>query len=272
MSSALVSFPNDSLPPEYIYESRDALVKSINEWAATRGYAFVTGRSHKEKTGRLTITYTCDRACKPPDASKDRQRKTTTRGTSCQFSVLAKQSLDKSTWTLKHRPDIRFSSHNHNPSPHPSAHPVHRVLSGDDKSKIASLSNAGVAPKDIRTYIRQNFDTPVTQQDIYNRIADIRRDAYEGQSTIHALVNHLDDDGFWSRIQFDPHGRVTAVLFAHPESIAHLQAYPDVLLLDCTYKTNKYGMPLLDIIGVDACQRSFGPGISGWSAWYFPRR
>ncbi|KAK1837369.1 mutator-like element, partial [Colletotrichum chrysophilum] len=29
------------------------------------------------------------------------------------------------------------------------------------------------------------------------------------------------------------------------------------MLLDCTYKTNKYGMPLLDIVGVDACQRSF---------------
>jgi hypothetical protein len=39
--------------------------------------------------------------------------------------------------------------------------------------------------------------------------------------------------------------------------LAYLQAYPDLLFLDCTYKTNKYGMPLLDIIGVDACQRSF---------------
>ena len=29
------------------------------------------------------------------------------------------------------------------------------------------------------------------------------------------------------------------------------------MLLDCTYKTNKYKMPLLDIVGVDACQRSF---------------
>ncbi|KAL9564051.1 hypothetical protein ACKAV7_011825 [Fusarium commune] len=55
----------------------------------------------------------------------------------------------------------------------------------------------------------------------------------------------------------DAADRVTAVLFAHPESLAYLQAYPDLLFLDCTYKTNKYGMPLLDMIGVDACQRSF---------------
>jgi hypothetical protein len=46
-------------------------------------------------------------------------------------------------------------------------------------------------------------------------------------------------------------------LFAHPESLAYLKSYPDILILDCTYKTNKYKIPLLDIVGIDACQRSF---------------
>lgn len=78
-----------------------------------------------------------------------------------------------------------------------------------------------------------------------------------GQSSIHALANHLDEEGFWNRMRFDASGRVTAVLFAHPGSLQYLQSYPDVLLLDCTYKTNKYGMPLLDMTGVAACQRSF---------------
>ena len=96
----------------------------------------------------------------------------------------------------------------------------------------------------------------MTQQDIYNRIADSKRQLCEGQSTLHVLANQLSADGFWSRIQLDLDNRVTAVLFAHPDSLAYLKAYPDLLLLDCTYKTNKYGMPLLNIIG-DACQRSF---------------
>jgi hypothetical protein len=55
----------------------------------------------------------------------------------------------------------------------------------------------------------------------------------------------------------DSDDHITAVLFAHPDSLDYLQSYPDTLLLDCTYKTNKYKMPLLEIIGVDACQRSF---------------
>ena len=54
-------------------------------------------------------------------------------------------------------------------------------------------------------------------------------------------------------MQFARDGRVTAVFFGHLDSLAYLQAYLDTLLLDCTYKTNKYGMPLLDMDGVDAC-------------------
>jgi hypothetical protein len=232
-------FPDNCLPPEGEYESRDAVCKAINAWAAPRGYAFINGRSTKEETGRHTITYLCDRRSKPPNALKERQRKTTTRGTGCEFSVLAKESLDKRTWTLRHRSDQRFSSHNHEPSQHPSSHPVHRVLSGEHMSQLTSLLNAGIAPKDIRTYIRQNTTSIATQQDIYNRIADARRDICEGQSTINALANQLDREGLWNRMQLGPDNRVTAVLFAHPNSLAYLQAYPDTLILDCRLSIHK---------------------------------
>ena len=249
-------FPDDCLPPEGEYESRDALIKAINIWASTRGYAFITGRSTKEKTNRRTITYACDRFYHPPKSSTERQRKSTTRATSCQFSVLAKET-QHGAWVLRHRPDKKFAVHNHEPSPHPSAHPAHRTLLKEDMAKLTSLSNAGIPAKNIRTYIRENTDSITTQQDIYNCITDVRRDTCEGQSSIHALADQLYKEGFWSQFQTGPDGRVMAILFAHLKSVGYLQAYPDILILDCTYKTNKYRMLLLDIIGVDACQRSF---------------
>lgn len=96
-----------------------------------------------------------------------------------------------------------------------------------------------------------------TRSDIYNYISKLKEDVHEGQSSIHALINKLDREGFWSRVQVDENQQVTAILFAHPGSLRYLQDYFDLLLLDCTYKTNKYQMPLLDMIGVDACQQSF---------------
>ncbi|KAF4336982.1 transposase [Fusarium beomiforme] len=256
-SQSPTPFPDDCLPPEGEYESREALFEAINTWAATRCYAFITGSSTKEKTDRRTITYMCDRRRNHTIVSRERQRKTTTRTTGCEFSVLAKENNDRSTWTLRHRSNSRFSLHNHEPSQDTTAHPVLRTMSKEHLSQLTGLANAGIAPKEIRTYMRQNTDTIATQQDIYNRIADARREVCQGQSSINALADQLFREGFWSQFQPGPDGRVKAVLFAHPDSVAYLQAYPDVLILDCTYKTNKYGMPLLDLIGVDSCQRSF---------------
>lgn len=185
------------LPPQQNYDSKEALFISINTWAMARGYAFISRRSTKEKNGKHTITYACDRSCLPPTNKdeKHRQRKTTSRGTGCPFSVIGKEAFDGS-WTLKHRPSQEFSLHNHEPSHHPSAHPVHRQLSGDT-SHLESLSKAGIAPKEIQTLMRQGGSL-ATRQDIYNQIADVRRDAYQGQSSIHALANQLDSEGFWS--------------------------------------------------------------------------
>ncbi|EXK23262.1 hypothetical protein FOMG_19959 [Fusarium oxysporum f. sp. melonis 26406] len=106
-SQISATFPRDCLPPEGEFESREALFEAINAWAATRGYGFITGRSTKEKTGRRTITYMCDRRRNHPIVSRERQRKTTTRTTGCQFSVLAKESRDKT----KTPPPTRYLEH-----------------------------------------------------------------------------------------------------------------------------------------------------------------
>jgi hypothetical protein len=189
-------FPDDILPPEGIYDSRESLLTAINSWAKPRGYAFTTGKSMKTPNGRVRVIFACDRNKQPPSAFTERKRRTYTQGTGCKFSVLAKQSLDGASWALTYRPSQEYTIHNHPPSQDPSAHPAHRKLSSEEQSTIASLANAGVPPKDIRTYIRQNTTSIATQQDIYNRIADSKRDLCEGQSTIHALSNQLDKEGF----------------------------------------------------------------------------
>ncbi|RYO85590.1 hypothetical protein DL764_009150 [Monosporascus ibericus] len=247
----MATFPDDCLPPEGFFESREALFESINTYARPRGYAFITRRSTREKNGYLSVVFACDRSRQLPSKGA-RRRQTTTRMTECPFSVLAKESSEG--WTLKYRHDVRYASHNHEPSLHPSAHPVHRQLSRTPQLK--TLSNAGLAPKEIQTIVRQSGSL-ATRQDIYNCVAEVRRDTRQGQSPIYALANQLEQEGFWSRIQFALDGHVTAVLFAHPDSLIYLRAYPEILLLDCTYKTNKYGMPLFDMIGVDATGRSF---------------
>ena len=201
--TAFTIFPDDYLPPEGFLKSRKALFESINTYARPRGYAFTTGKSTTEKTGRTTITYACDQGRQLPSLDRnvirEGKRKTTTRMTNCPFSVLAKESSEG--WTLKHRLGARHALHNHEPSLHPSAHPILRQLSRTPELK--ALSNAGLAPKEIQTVVRENGSL-ATRQDIYNRIVEVRRENRQGQSPIHALANQLENEGFWSRIQFGP--------------------------------------------------------------------
>ncbi|KAL2020520.1 hypothetical protein VTK56DRAFT_8320 [Thermocarpiscus australiensis] len=150
----MATFPDDCLPPEGFFETRETLYQSINAYAKPRGYAFTTQRSIRDANGFSRVFFACDRSRRPPSSpERDRQRKTTTRMTNCPFSVLAKESSEG--WTLKHRPGVRFAIHNHEPSVHPSTHPIHRQLSSDTP-QLAALSDAGLAPKEIQTVVRQS--------------------------------------------------------------------------------------------------------------------
>lgn len=41
------------------------------------------------------------------------------------------------------------------------------------------------------------------------------------------------------------------------EAVGLYQAYPEVLLLDCTYKTNRFNLPLLNMIGITGLRTTF---------------
>jgi hypothetical protein len=148
----MATFQEDCLPPEGFFDSREALFKSINDHAKSRGYAFTTQRSKRMENGLQKVFFACDRSRQLPSSpERSRQRNTTTRMTGCRFSVIAKETSEG--WALVHRPGEQFANHNHEPSLHPSAHPVHRKLSSTPQ--LQSLSNAGLAPKEIQTVVRQ---------------------------------------------------------------------------------------------------------------------
>ncbi|KAI5668117.1 hypothetical protein M9H77_17970 [Catharanthus roseus] len=47
------------------------------------------------------------------------------------------------------------------------------------------------------------------------------------------------------------------IVVAHPTSIEILRTWSYVLIMDTTYKTNKYNMPLLEVIGMTPTAKNF---------------
>jgi hypothetical protein len=91
---------------------------------------------------------------------------------------------------------------------------------------------------------------PVIPQDIYNYNALLRRDLRQGQSATEALIRHLETSGIMHHILKDlDSNRLKGLFITCSESVQYLQYHHDVILIDNTYSTNRFDMPLMDIIG-----------------------
>jgi hypothetical protein len=62
-------------------------------------------------------------------------------------------------------------------------------------------------------------------------------------------------------VKKDADNHVQNLFFAHQKQIELLLANPDILLMDCTYRTNKYRLPLLHILGCTNLQTFFSAGF-----------
>ena len=60
-----------------------------------------------------------------------------------------------------------------------------------------------------------------------------------------ALIQYLKDYKIHFKINVTHENRTQHLLIAYPQSIQLAQTNQDIVLVDNTYKTNKFGMPLL---------------------------
>ena len=51
------------------------------------------------------------------------------------------------------------------------------------------------------------------------------------------------------------------LFFAHPEAVKIYKEHPDIILMDCTYKTNRFQMPLLNICAVTGNKKTIQVGL-----------
>ena len=77
------------------------------------------------------------------------------------------------------------------------------------------------------------------------------------------LMMLLDRDNYIHRSRCEDKSKVVSDLFwTHPDSVKLLNAFNIVFLMDTTYKTNKYQLPLLEIVGVTYTWLTFSAGFA----------
>ncbi|KAK3204894.1 hypothetical protein Dsin_018940 [Dipteronia sinensis] len=93
---------------------------------------------------------------------------------------------------------------------------------------------------------------------IYNAHRKFKLKELYGRSQMQQLLSKLAGYNYveWHRINDDT-SSVRDLFWARPLAIELLRAFPRVLIMDCTYKTNKYRFLLLEIVGVTSTELIF---------------
>ncbi|ETM34320.1 hypothetical protein L914_18570, partial [Phytophthora nicotianae] len=122
---------------------------------------------------------------------------------------------------------------------------------GDHTSDLVEIQTAaGVAVSTIQaTLLSADRGSLVIAKDIANTKSAVRRRDLASHTAIEALFVELRKHNFFHKWRFNPETiKLTHLILAHPDTTELFKLHHDVLVADCTYKTNKHRIPLLNII------------------------
>ena len=97
-----------------------------------------------------------------------------------------------------------------------------------------------------------------TLRTIYNARKKFKVVEYAKRLQMQQLMKNLSEHAYIEVHRNCPDTDTTKdIIWAHPASIDLLHAFSRVLIMDCTYKTNMYLLPLTEIIGVTSTEITF---------------
>lgn len=240
------------------FETREDLLKGVRKFYSTRGYALSIYGSRAEKF----VILKCDRGGNYRDSQgvqlSERQKTTGSRKINCSFEIKGKKT-GEGLWVV----EIKNLSHNHEASVDIAGHPSCRRLSAKELESVDRMSQSGIQPRQIISSLQlENPGLRAVSHTVYNAKAKIHKEKLGGRTMIEVLIQELGQGGFIYDVEHDTSGTITHLFLIHPMSITMVKNFSSIFIMDCTYKTNKYKMPLFNIIGVSCFNKTFYAGFA----------
>ncbi|XP_038683031.1 uncharacterized protein LOC119983416 [Tripterygium wilfordii] len=213
-----------------MFNGKDAMIKWAREVARRNGFVLVIKRSTMtEKRRKLRLTLACERSGKyrkfvkaDHDIPENKRRKGIgTKKCNCPFILKGNKVSDKDEWMLH----VVCGVHNHLAVVNMEEHSFIGRLSLQESNLIADMSNS------------------------------MER---AGRSQMQKMLGKLKERKYleWHRWNDDTQ-TMRDLFFAHPTSVDLLRTFPEILIMDCTYKTNRYRLSLLEIVGITSTNLTF---------------
>nr|CCA23593.1 Pc21g00130 putative [Albugo laibachii Nc14] len=213
------------------YSSANELFTALQIKAHVLNFSLSTLRSDCKKRKMIVV---CNRAGSYNSIAVERKSKT--KSTGCEYRLITRQiGVDKLWKEIR-----REGAHNHDMFKYLTMHPHARRLTFKQQIQCVRLQRAGVRPKEKISFLLQDYpDMCSVSRDIYNEQRG-RKEYLNGRMPIHALFDELQAKNYRFGMRRDAKGQICSLKFANPESVALAVELCDVVLLNCTYKTNKF--------------------------------
>ncbi len=260
------------------------LLLYLNQHADSEDYAIVLKRTKKSKLEIISKTWIiCDRDRKYHHFTDQNRRHEDSRHIECFFSIVVKLDDENAdSWIF----DIRNFEHNHAFSV-VDAHSALRkmIMTSKIRSEIfrqlivqialskilfslrlshAELSNNHAessnnhAESSNNRMINSNDNSLIRSRDVYNLKTELRRNELDSLSSMQALMNQLNTNDWFFAYQKNRRDQITHLFFFFIRSSQIMfKNNFEVLVMNCTYKINKYKMSLFIVSDQIALHKIF---------------
>lgn len=163
----------------------------------------------------------------------------------CPWKIYASQSKKTGIWRVQ----VRNSEHNHQ-AHNPLVYHAVRNASNKIKADVIEKTRAMLTPAQILRDMKDDEGrNSITKKDIYNIRAELARS--EDGSEFVALNDYLKSFGYIRRYHVIDDTIVNRFFVTHEKCIQRARRFPEVVIMDATYKTSLNKMPLVNIVGID---------------------
>jgi len=132
-------------------------------------------------------------------------------------------------------------------------------LNPNERMHLHEMVESNVPPRQMLSNLRKrNRSTSTTIKHVYNACHRYRRSIRGTRTDMeHLLKSLVDHDYVYHCRKYHDSDYGSDVFWAHPNSIKLFNTFSTVLVLDSTYKTNKYHLPLLEFVGNTSTMKTF---------------
>ncbi|XP_026436624.1 uncharacterized protein LOC113334626 [Papaver somniferum] len=165
----------------------------------------------------------------------------------CPFKLKFKFNDDKKVWYME---KVVSGYHTH---PIPKSlinHPYSARLNTLEKELVRVLSKRRTRPIDILSGVKVlNPSNSSSLATIYNEREKFRIELWQDRVLMQQLLFLFEEAKYSTAHDTNDEGEVEYLFIANPECVELTRYFHQIIFMDCTYKTNKYNMPILDFIG-----------------------